>query len=57
MNREDFTEDSVEQKIFDYWNGESKTIKQSLSYCTKKELVEFISELQGKGILKGYCHP
>jgi hypothetical protein len=56
MNREDFTEGSVEQVIFDYWDGKTKDLEQELTKVNKKELVEFIAEVQSKGLFEGYCH-
>lgn len=60
MNREDFTEGSVHQIIFDYCNGAvwqpDEFYRQLFDYPTRRDLVDFIVEIQSKGFLKGYCH-
>ena len=61
MNREDFTEGSVEMALFDLWSGDKD--KDFVSYLlldciTKRELVDFIMLAQSKGVFgNGYIHP
>jgi hypothetical protein len=61
MNREDFTENSIEQVIFDFWNNrideEELRLRLSNKYTNQEDLIEFILMLQGKGKLQGICHP
>ena len=59
MNREDFTEGSVEQIIFDFWDGTQKQsdFEMALMEKDKQSLVDFIVVAQGKGIFgNGYIH-
>lgn len=59
MNREDFTEGSVSQTIFDFWEGKHpKDLRFILlNRKTKRELVDFIIEAQSKGRFGGgYIH-
>ena len=61
MKREDFTENSIEQVLFDFWNNsideEELRVCLSNKYTNQEDLIEFILMLQGKGKLQGICHP
>ena len=61
MNREDFTETSIEQVLFDFWNNsiDEAEVRLCLSskYTNQEDLIDFILMLQGKGKLQGICHP
>jgi len=60
MNREDFTDGSVEQAIYDYWDNrlDQDGFRNTLLRLPKKELVGFIILIQQKGKLgSGYIHP
>ena len=59
MDREDFTEGSISQIIFDFWDGRIKDRKfyTRLNRVAKKDLVEFIIEAQQKGLFGNrYIH-
>lgn len=60
MNRDDFTEGSVEQVIFDHWDNRINQdgFRNKLLRLPKKELVDFIILIQQKGKFgDGYIHP
>lgn len=61
MNREDFTEGSVGQALFDLWDGRKEAEETAFilrNRIPKKELVDFIMEAQSKGVFgHGYIHP
>lgn len=61
MKREDFTENSIEQVLFDFWNNDidEAEVRLCLSnkYTNQENLIDFILMLQGKGKLQGICHP
>ena len=61
MNREDFTENSIERLLFDFWDNrideEELRVCLSNKYTNQEDLIEFILMLQGKGKLQGICHP
>ena len=61
MNREDFTENSIEQLLFDFWDNrideEELRLRLSNKFTNQEDLIEFILMLQGKGKLQGICHP
>lgn len=61
MNREDFTEGSVEQALFDLWDGKREAEGTAFllhNRIPKRKLVDFIMEAQSKGVFgNGYIHP
>lgn len=61
MKREDFTENSIEQVLFDFWDNriDEAELRLCLSnkYTNQENLIDFILMLQGKGKLQGICHP
>jgi hypothetical protein len=60
MNREDFTEGSVGQIIFNFWDGrinKQSDFESALLECDKQSLVDFIMQAQGAGRFGGgYIH-
>jgi len=60
MDRENFTEGSIFQIIFDYWNKRIRTengFKRKLMLKSKAELADFIIQAQSQGIFgNGYIH-
>ena len=60
MNRNDFTDGSVEQVIFDHWDNriDQDGFRNTLLRLPKKDLVDFIMLIQQKGKFgDGYIHP
>lgn len=60
MNRDDFTEGSVEQAIFDLWDNriDDQQFSDALMKLPQKDLIDFILQLQDKGKFgSGYIHP
>jgi hypothetical protein len=61
MNREDFTENSIEQVLFDFWDNtiDEEEVRLCLSnnYTNQEDLIDFILMLHGKGKLQGICYP